>query len=93
MLTVDKLKTYAAFDGDIDGWARSSISPNKDVMEDADWYLINELLMGLIAVDVGNTSETFLRDLENKINTSTADQACRDALRKLAAHHRGNKQA
>jgi hypothetical protein len=46
MLTLEKLKVYTRFGGDIDGWARSRRDDGSG-MTDADWFLIEELRQAL----------------------------------------------
>ena len=56
MITLEKLRTYQEFNGDIDGWARASKDKTKSLMSDTDWYLIDELLMGLTTIETGIAS-------------------------------------
>ena len=91
MLTVEKVRTYEQFDGDIDGWVRAFQGKGKSCMTDADLYLINELLMGLAAVAAGLASPSFSRQVENKVLASTADEATRVALRALVARPSCNR--
>lgn len=90
MLTLEKLKVYESFRGDIDGLARSSIATNRSVMTDSDWYLIDELMMGLDSIASGLSSDGFIRQLEDRIIETTADDQTRIALRSLAAQRRLN---
>ena len=75
MLTVDKLRIYEQFDGDIDGWARASRGQATTGMTDEDWYLIDELLMGLATVKTGVASPSYAQQLEQRLLASTSDQA------------------
>ena len=84
MLTVDKLNIYEQFEGNIDGWARAAQARSTSDMTDEDWYLIDELLLGLTAVNTGSASPSYSRALELKLLTSTDDQATRDRLHALA---------
>jgi len=92
MLTVDKLKLYEQFDGDLDGWARSSSERSGDAMTDQDWYLIDELLMSLATLEVGVASESHAQQVEQLLQACTSDQATRIALRALA-RRRGSHSA
>lgn len=89
MLTLEKLKAYESFGGDMDGHARSA-GKGKLVITDADWYLIDELLMALDTVASGMASAGFMQRLERRMVESAADPATRDALMELAARRRGN---
>lgn len=88
MITLEKLKTYQEFNGDIDGWARASRGNGESFMTDADWYLLDELLMGLTITGTGLASASFVREVEAKLRASTADDATRVALRTIVSQHR-----
>lgn len=88
MLTSQKLSVYEKFGGDIDGWARAASAEDKAALSDADWHLIDELLLGLAVVADGLASAAFSREIERKATASTADEAARAALLALAASGR-----
>ena len=46
-LTVAKLALYRHYAGDLDGWARHARDGARKAIDDADWALIDELLLGL----------------------------------------------
>ena len=92
MLTIDKLRIYERFDGDIDGWARASRGQATTGMTDEDWYLIDELLMGLATVKTGVASPSYAQQVEQRLLASTSDQATRILLHALASH-RGSHNA
>jgi len=83
MITLEKLRTYEAFNGDLDGWVRASTGGEKSFMSDADWYLIDALLTDIATADSGLASPAFMHEVETRLGTSTADDATRDALRAL----------
>jgi len=88
MLTIAKLTTYAKFNGDIDGWARTADNDDAAGLTDADWYLIDELLMNLATVASGRASAAFAADVERRLQACTVDEPTRNALRALAAQRR-----
>ena len=88
MLTIAKLTTYAKFNGDFDGWARTADNDDAAGLTDADWYLIDELLMNLATVTSGRASAAFAADVERRLQACTADEPTRNALRALAAQRR-----
>ena len=92
MLTVDKLRIYEQFDGDIDGWARTSRGQATTGMTDEDWYLIDELLMGLATVKTGAASPSYAQQVEQRLLACTSDQATRSILHALATR-RGSHNA
>lgn len=83
MINLEKLRTYQEFNGDIDGWARASKGKVNSSLTDADWYLIDELLMGLTTIGTGLASPSFVHEIETKLLASTVDEATRAALRAL----------
>jgi hypothetical protein len=56
MLTIAKLRTYAKFDGDLDGWNGTADNDGAAGLTDAAWYLIDELLMNLATVTSGQAA-------------------------------------
>lgn len=93
MITLEKLRTYHEFNGDIDGWARASRGKVKSFMTDADWHLIDELLMGLTTVGTGLASPSFVQEIETKLLASTSDEATRSSLRALVVQQVQNNAA
>ena len=83
MINLEKLRTYQEFNGDIDGWARASKGKVNSSLTDADWYLIDELLMGLTTIGTGLASPSFVHEIETKLLASTVDDTTRAALRAL----------
>ncbi len=88
MLTVAKIDTYARFDGDLDAWARSRATGAAPGMADADWYLIDELLLDLAIVAAGRASAAFRAAVDAKLRAVLADEAACAALHALAQRAR-----
>jgi len=84
MLTADKLRIYQQFDGDIDGWARAFRGQATNGMTDEDWYLIDELLMGLCTAKTGAALPSYVRQVEQRLLACTSDPATRSILHALA---------
>jgi hypothetical protein len=81
MLTMDKLRIYQAFGGDLDGWARRG----KDAgMHDGDWQLIESLRQDLFLVASGRASPAFAIATERRLRDATDSEETREALRELA---------
>jgi hypothetical protein len=83
MLTRDKLDVYRRFQGDIDGWARSSHGSHDAGMTDSDWFVIEELRQGLALIASGQASTAFMAQFEQRLHAVTADEATRERLRAL----------
>lgn len=84
MLTLDKLNVHQRFNGDLDGWARTTGGSDDSGMRDEDWFLIDELLQGLALLASGQASPAYAAALEQRLLDATADEATRQALRDLA---------
>jgi hypothetical protein len=84
MLTLEKLRTYRRFGGDIDGWARTHGRGDTSGITDDDWSLIDELRQGLRIVSSGQASVEFASYVERRLLASTADDQTREQLRELA---------
>jgi hypothetical protein len=86
MLTVDKLKTYQRFGGDMDGWAlHEKFEGNPTGMTTQDWFLIEELRQGLRIVAAGLASASYRTSIEAKVMNATSDADTRELLRKLVS--------
>ena len=83
MLTLEKLKIYDRYEGDIDGWTRTRKNNDKSAMTDDDWFLIDELRQGLSLVSSGRVSAEFAASVESKLFSSTDSETTRQKLRKF----------
>lgn len=83
MLTIEHLAIFAAWDGDLDGWTRQAT--DRGPMTQADWQLIDELLLGLALVNNGVASPAYARALDARIAAAVADEAAHRALLALPA--------
>jgi hypothetical protein len=88
MLTVAKLDIYRQYGGDIDGWARHARDALRAGIDDTDWALIDDLLLGLDLVARGEASLSYAQALEHRIAEVCADADTRAPLRALAARPR-----
>lgn len=82
MLTIEKIKTYKKFSGDIDGYSRGCGS-SCGITHD-DWRLIDELLGALYIIDTGKASPQFFEATQEKLLKQVADEQTREELRKLS---------
>lgn len=82
MLNSDHIKTYLAFDGDIDSWARSH---HAQEMTDQHWALIEELRLGLHLSFSGLASKAYVAQVEHRLMACTEDEETRNRLRAMAA--------
>ena len=82
MLTLDKLKMYRRFDGDIDGFARSRVDDSSGIT-DEDWRVIDELRQALFLVRSGQAAAEFSASVERRLSSVAPDEQTRQALREL----------
>ena len=67
MITAKKITIYEEFNGDIDGWARSGTKEQHEVINDEEWFLIDELVQDLRLIKNNLTSSDFQRKVYNKL--------------------------
>lgn len=76
MITVNKLKIYCQYDGDIDGWVRSMHGLPSPDMTDDDWYDIEKMRLGLFSIYNLSCSESYkeqvLRELRDNADGEDA---------------------
>lgn len=80
MLSADHIRTYLAFGGDADAWARSDHGLQ---MTDRHWALIEELRQGLYLCASGLASGELVARTERRLLEVTADEETRDLLRAM----------
>ena len=71
MLTLEHLKIFQKFGGDIDGWIRQRSEHDKAIMTDNDWRLISEFYENLELIKKGLASEDFKLKVISKIEQFT----------------------
>ena len=81
MLSIRHLEVYDSFHGDIDGWARSG---DTSIINDADWYLIDELLQDLNMLKSGFASKSLEATIRDKLFAATESQDVRNRLQLLS---------
>lgn len=59
MITINKIKIYKRFNGEIDGWARIGTEEEKLAMNDNDWFLIDKFIQDINLVKSGLASDSF----------------------------------
>ena len=83
MITLDKLKIYKRYDGDIDTWVRSGKPEEKNIMDTNDWYLIDSIIQDLIIEKRGNASMGFKIALSQTLLNNCHDKVIIN-LKKMA---------
>lgn len=67
MITLEKLKIYSRYRGDVDIWIRTGKSKEKKIMVSNDWYLIDSLIQDIGFVKKGLSSEQFSFNLKKRL--------------------------
>ena len=84
MLTLQKLRTYRKFRGDIDGYGRSHVRGDRSGITEEDFQLIAELLTALYIIASGKASQDFALGVERKLSELAPEPQTRQELRQLA---------
>lgn len=56
MITIDKLKVYQKYGGDIDMWSRGASNRDRSIMDDRDWSNIDKAIQLLTIIQNGHAS-------------------------------------
>ena len=67
MITLEKLNIYKRYNGDIDGWARVGSEVEQEIMQDEDWYLIEDLIQDLILMNSGKSATSYKEKTKTKL--------------------------
>lgn len=89
MLTIEKVKLYNRWRGDIDSWARSGSRKSKSGMEDDDWYLIDRFIGDLTLIKNGHAAESYTKDLNDRLLESCDSQETINQIKKLVEQPTG----
>jgi hypothetical protein len=74
MISIDKIKIFCKYQGDIDFWARSGSKKEKLIIDDNDWYIIDTLIQDMLLVRKGLSTKEFKENLDNKLKELCSDQ-------------------
>jgi len=85
MLTIEKLRTYKRFGGDIDGFTRSHGRGDSSGITDADWQEIDELRTALHITFSGKATPEFASQVERRLAEAAPESEAQRELRQLAA--------
>lgn len=68
MVTIEKLKIYIRYRGDVDMWTRIGSSKERSVMNTNDWYMIDDLIQDLGLVKKQVASNEFVIALRKRLD-------------------------
>lgn len=75
MITIEKIKIYQRYQGDIDSWARSGSKKEKAIMVDNDWYVIDGLIQDMQMIKNGLASLEFKNKFNERLKKEIDEQA------------------
>ena len=84
MLTLAKIQTYEKFDGDMDGYSRARGGGDTSGITDVDWRMIERLSQAIYLVESRLAADSFRVQTEEELQSVTADEQAREALRRIA---------
>ena len=84
MITKDKIQIYKNYGGDVDGWARVGSKKEKELMNDEDWFLIEDLLQDLSLLKSGNSSKEYNAKISEKLKEKCSDEETIKRLKELS---------
>jgi len=84
MITVDKIKIYSRFNGNVDGWARVGTTEEKSIMNDDDWFLIDTFIQDLSLVKKRLASDSFMKSINERLKENCDTDETIQAIRDLA---------
>jgi hypothetical protein len=67
MINIEKLLIYKSFNGDIDGFARLGTKLQKEILNEKEWYLIDDIIQNINIIKKGLTSVNFEKETYDKL--------------------------
>lgn len=84
MITIDKIKIYKRFNGDVDGWARIGTTEVKSIMNDDDWFLIDGFIQDISLVKKCLASDSFMKSINERLKENCDTDETIQAIKELA---------
>jgi hypothetical protein len=84
MITIEKVKIFKHFNGDIDGWARVGTPEQQADMTDKDWSVIDGFLQDIRLVKKGLASDVYMKSIDEKLQEICDNKETIKALKELA---------
>ncbi|MCD2450345.1 hypothetical protein GO003_008095 [Methylicorpusculum oleiharenae] len=84
MITQYKLEIYKRYNGDLDGWCLLGGDREKTLMNDHDWFEIQELVQKVTLLKQGVVSQAFAQLINQAIQIQTDNEETANLLKELA---------
>lgn len=84
MLTLEKIRVYRKYGGDIDGLARVKNPDDCSLVTDEEWFLIDSLVQKLSLVKNGKASPEFARRISAEVRQCVEGEEALNELMEIA---------
>ena len=84
MITKEKIEIYKKYKGDIDQWARLGKKKEQKIIDDEDWFLIDEIVQDIQLIKNGQASDEFEIRLNEKLKRVFDEERTLEYLRSLS---------
>jgi hypothetical protein len=84
MLTEEKVKIYKQYHGNIDAWAQDGTKKEKLIIDDHDWYTLDNLVQDLYIINNQAVSEDFATTLAHTLKLNCINDEVIDQVKRLA---------
>ncbi|MBS3951544.1 MAG: hypothetical protein KGZ88_01125 [Methylomicrobium sp.] len=84
MITQYKLEIYKRYNGDLDGWCLLGDDTEKTLMNEQDWFEIQELVQKVILLKQGVVSQAFAQKINQAVQIQTDHAETANLLKELA---------
>ena len=83
MITIDKIKIYKRFNGDVDGWARVGTKEEKSIISHIDWFLIEGFIQDINLVKKCLASDAFMNSINERLKENCDSEETIQALKEM----------
>jgi len=84
MLTLEKVKLYKSYSGDIDGWSRMGTKNAITGMTSEDWYLIEGFIQDLKLINGKLAADSFAEKFKLKLADNCEADNTEDIIKALS---------
>ena len=84
MINEEKIKIYNKYNGDIDGWTRTSRNNEREIIKASDWYLIETLIQDLKLIKQALASSAYTNEVYERLRTNCDSPNTIEKLKNLA---------
>ncbi|WP_256005066.1 hypothetical protein [Pedobacter deserti] len=88
MITLKHLKIYKSYDGDVDSFARCATKKELSIINDSEWFFIDNLIQDLVLAEKGLVSEAYRDLVAYRVEQGCDNEQTVLELKKLACERR-----